>query len=226
MISLSTLELALRLFAAALLGGLIGLERELADQPAGLRTHILVSLGAALFTAVGAYGVAPLTGGDGRIGFDPTRVAAQVVTGIGFLGAGVIFQQGFSVRGLTTAAALWVTAAVGTAVALGYWSGGLAATAITVIALYGLKGLERGMFRRLGRRRVFVIGIAAELRMTDLAAAIERHAARASSLKLVGDDGGGHHVVASVRLPRGVTPEEIAREIEGLEGVSSVEVAS
>src|SRR5688572_13417309 len=101
---LDSSEVVLRIAIAAVLGGLVGLEREVSEQPAGFRTHILVSLGAALFTLVGAY----TFGGEGS---DPTRVAAQVVTGIGFIGAGVIFQQGASIRGLTTAASLWVTAA-------------------------------------------------------------------------------------------------------------------
>ncbi len=114
-LTLSGWELALRVAVAAALGGLIGFERELGDQPAGFRTHILVSLGSALFTLVGAYGATPFLGGNDVVRLDPTRVAAQIVTGIGFLGAGAILRHGFTVRGLTTAAALWVTAAIGMA---------------------------------------------------------------------------------------------------------------
>lgn len=129
--------MALRLLLAAGLGGLVGLEREYSEQPAGFRTHILVSLGAALFTVVGA-----------EVGTDPTRVAAQVVTGIGFLGAGAILRQGASVRGLTTAAALWVTAAVGTAAGFGYWEAAVTATVLTVVSLYAFKRIEGLLFRR------------------------------------------------------------------------------
>ncbi len=143
---LTTQEVVLRIAIAALLGGLVGFEREISDQPAGFRTHILVSLGAALFTLVGAYGVFGPN-------VDPTRVAAQIVTGIGFLGAGAIIQQGANVRGLTTAAALWVTAAIGTAVGFGYWSAALVTTVITVVALYGFKRLERFFMTRLRRNR-------------------------------------------------------------------------
>jgi putative Mg2+ transporter-C (MgtC) family protein len=138
----TSVEVVARLFVAGLLGALVGFEREYSEQPAGLRTHLLVSLGAALFTVAGAYGV------FGRPG-DPTRVAAQVATGIGFIGAGVIFQHGLNVRGLTTAAAIWVTAAIGTAVGLGQWIPGVAAAVITVVALYGLKRFERRVFGRL-----------------------------------------------------------------------------
>ncbi len=134
-LSLDTWELTGRILLAALLGGVIGIEREFSDQPAGFRTHILVSLGAALFTLVGAYGVEPFLGADEGVRFDPTRIAAQVVTGIGFLGAGAILQQGVNVRGLTTAAALWASAAAGLAAGIGDFSTGLALVAVTVLAL-------------------------------------------------------------------------------------------
>lgn len=144
------MDVALRLVVAGLLGALIGLEREFSEQPAGLRTHLLVALGAALFTLVGAYGMADFAGtSEGLVRFDPTRIAAQVVTGIGFLGAGAIIQQGMSIRGLTTAAALWVTAAVGLAAAFGYWLGAVVTTVVAIVALYGLKKLERVFFPRL-----------------------------------------------------------------------------
>jgi putative Mg2+ transporter-C (MgtC) family protein len=135
-------EVIIRLLLAGLLGALVGFEREYSEQPAGLRTHLLVSLGAALFTVAGAYSVF----GEN---VDPTRVAAQVATGIGFIGAGVIFKHGLNVRGLTTAAAIWVTAAIGTSVGLGHWIPGVTATVITVVALYGLKRFERTVFGRL-----------------------------------------------------------------------------
>jgi putative Mg2+ transporter-C (MgtC) family protein len=151
---ISTLDLVGRIALAGALGGLIGFERELSDQPAGFRTHILVALGAALFTIVGAYGVQSFfDDGHSAATFDPTRVAAQVVTGIGFLGAGAIIQQGLNVRGLTTAASLWVTAAIGTAVGLGYWEGAVATVVIALAALYGLKRIEARLIQRLRRRR-------------------------------------------------------------------------
>jgi putative Mg2+ transporter-C (MgtC) family protein len=129
------IDIAIRLLLAAVAGMVIGIERELRDQAAGLRTHMLVAVGACLFAIVGAYGF----GGEG----DPSRVAAQVVTGIGFLGAGAIIREGVSVRGLTTAASLWVVAAAGTAVGLGlYWATGVA-TFITLISLWALRPFRR-----------------------------------------------------------------------------------
>jgi putative Mg2+ transporter-C (MgtC) family protein len=133
----------LRIVAAAVLGGVIGLERELDEKAAGLRTHMLVSIGAALFTMVGAYGFHDfLVNGGSVVRADPGRIAAQVVTGIGFLGAGVIFRQGFTVRGLTTAASLWVVAAIGMAAGAGYWAGAVIATGVGVISLRPLEWLK------------------------------------------------------------------------------------
>src|SRR5262245_25691408 len=132
---LSWLEALLRIAAAAGLGGIVGLERELDEKAAGLRTHMLVAVGSALFTLVGAYGFSDFPSRT----VDPTRIAAQVVTGIGFLGAGLIFRQGFTIRGLTTAASLWLVAAIGMAAAAGFWMG---AVITTVVALISLRPLE------------------------------------------------------------------------------------
>jgi putative Mg2+ transporter-C (MgtC) family protein len=151
---LSTLDLIVRILVSGLLGGLIGLERELADQPAGLRTNILVSIGATLFTLIGSYGVAPFFEGEGsvQVTFDPTRVAAQIVSGIGFLGAGAILREGVNIKGLTTAAALWVSAAIGTAVGLGYWPAAIVTVVVTVLTLGLLKSLAYRAFPRLRER--------------------------------------------------------------------------
>lgn len=121
------LDLALRLLLAALLGAAIGVEREYSRHPAGLRTLLLVSMGSSLFSSIGIVLVDPKT--------DPTRIAAQVVTGIGFLGAGAILRQGDSVKGLTTAASIWVVAAVGMACGFGLYVLALLATVVAVIAL-------------------------------------------------------------------------------------------
>jgi putative Mg2+ transporter-C (MgtC) family protein len=125
---------------AAVLGGLIGIERELREREAGLRTHLLVSLGSALFTIVGAYGFHEfLSSGATVVRADPTRIAAQIVTGIGFLGAGAIIRQGLSVRGLTTAATLWVVAAIGMASGAGYFSAAVITTALVLFSLWPLR---------------------------------------------------------------------------------------
>src|SRR6476646_12264636 len=143
-------EVSFRLGLAAVLGGAIGVERELRDREAGIRTHLLVSLGSALFTLVSAYGFHEfLTSGDAVVRADPTRIAAQIVTGIGFLGAGAIIREGLSVRGLMTAATLWVVAAIGMACGAGYYWPAAAATALTLLALWPLRILAYKSIERI-----------------------------------------------------------------------------
>jgi putative Mg2+ transporter-C (MgtC) family protein len=126
------LDLVLRLLLAAFLGAAIGFEREVRGHPAGLRTHTLVALGSALFTELSIYGFPSEPGQP----VDPTRIAAQIVTGIGFLGGGAILKEGLNVKGLTTAASLWAVAAIGMAAGVGNWFLAIAATAIVLMALW------------------------------------------------------------------------------------------
>jgi putative Mg2+ transporter-C (MgtC) family protein len=123
------LEAGLRLLLAALLGAVIGLQREKAGKPAGLRTHILICMGSALFTIVSIYGF------SGNA--DPSRIAAGIVTGIGFIGAGVIFRgmRGDKVMGITTAASIWVTAAIGIASGCGLYAIAVTAAVVTLLVL-------------------------------------------------------------------------------------------
>jgi len=134
-----TWEAVARLALAAGLSGLIGFEREVAQKAAGVRTHMLVGLGAGLFALVGAESIA---------GADPARIAAQVVPGVGFLGAGAIFRHGFSVRGLTTAAGMWTAAAVGVAAGIGELVLATVGTATALVVLYVF-----GFLQWLGRGR-------------------------------------------------------------------------
>jgi putative Mg2+ transporter-C (MgtC) family protein len=135
-------EILLRVVLAGVLGGAIGLERELREREAGLRTHLLVAVGAALFTMVSAYAWTDwhFSNAEGLV-FDPTRIAAQIVTGIGFLGAGAIIRQGLSIRGLTTAATLWVVAAIGMAAGAGYYPAAVITTVLVLVTLWPLRRL-------------------------------------------------------------------------------------
>jgi putative Mg2+ transporter-C (MgtC) family protein len=137
---LSWTEVLLRVGLAAIFGGAVGAEREIREREAGLRTHMLVSVGAALFTLVSAYAWDDFTfSAASGVSFDPTRIAAQVVSGIGFLGAGAIIRQGLSVRGLTTAATLWVVAAIGMASGAGYYSAAAITTVLVIVSLWPLR---------------------------------------------------------------------------------------
>lgn len=135
-------DLVLRLGLTLTLCFCVGLERELRQKSAGLRTHALVGLGAAVAMMVSKYGFADVTGQQG-IGLDPSRVAAQVVTGVGFIGAGIIFVRRGSVRGLTTAAAIWVTAMIGMACGAGLYVLAVAATVAYFVVVVGFAAVER-----------------------------------------------------------------------------------
>lgn len=147
--SLGWPEVLGRLALAAALGSVLGFERELREREAGLRTHLLVSLGSALFTIVSAYGFREFVRSGSAV--DPTRIAAQIVTGIGFLGAGAIIRQGIAVRGLTTAATLWVVAAIGLAAGAGYYSAAVITTVVALVALGPLRTLGHRLILRFRR---------------------------------------------------------------------------
>ena len=133
-----------RVGLAFILGGIVGYERERVQRPAGLRTHMLVCAGSACFTVASVFGFEGL--GTVR---DPARLAAQIITGIGFLGAGTIFRTGSTVRGLTTASSIWITAAIGIVAGLGLLSLAVFTTLLTWIALFMLKGFEARRARRV-----------------------------------------------------------------------------
>lgn len=146
-------EAVWRLVAAAGLGAVVGFEREVNDQPAGLRTHLTVALGAAVFGVISTLGFSEFEAGQRAVNiqFDVTRVASQVVVGIGFLGAGVIFRSGSKVRNLTTAASLWVTAAVGLAAGVGDIGVAIVAATALILALMLLRVPRDAIRGRLTR---------------------------------------------------------------------------
>ncbi len=147
---MNELELIGRLALAVLLAGLIGLERELRQKQAGLRTHALVGLGCAAMVLMGAYGFQDLTT-HLKIQLDPTRVAGQVATGVGFIGAGVIFVREASVRGLTTAAGIWVAAAIGMVIGAGLYILAVGVALLALVVLEGFEAIERRLPTPKGR---------------------------------------------------------------------------
>jgi putative Mg2+ transporter-C (MgtC) family protein len=216
-------EALLRLALAALLGGLIGFEREMREREAGLRTHLLVSLGSALFTIVGAYGFhAFLNSGANVVRADPTRIAAQIVTGIGFLGAGAIIRQGLSVRGLTTAATLWVVAAVGLAAGAGYYSVAVITTGLVLLALWPLRiAAYRILIRFRADDGRLLVALPAGRPPGEVIDEIEKTGARIVSLE-VSQEGERRRLEFDVRLPRDIPPARIVARIADLEQVVEV----
>lgn len=209
----SDLELLARLALAAVLGAAVGAERELADQPAGLRTHILLTIGACLFTVVSAYGF-----GDG----DPSRLAAQIVSGIGFLGAGAILRQSLSVRGVTTAASIWSTAALGVAIGVGEYVVGIGATVLVLGTLMGLRKVRN----RLRRWSVTQAEIAVRtVPGFDLRTLLDVTQEDGVSVRGLDHERGDDEDVITlmVKLPRKSSLDQYTQEIMRLEGVRGVD---
>ena len=215
-------EVLLRVVLAGVLGGAIGVEREIREREAGLRTHLLVAVGAALFTLVSAYAWHDFHFSNASgITYDPTRIAAQVVTGIGFLGAGAIIRQGLSVRGLTTAASLWVVAAIGVAAGAGYYTGAVLTTIVVLVSLWPLRILAYRLIERIrpGEKRLEV-----ELGLNEspalLLEVLESHGGEVRAFE-VEDSAARRRVVLDLRL-EGHQPHAVTAALMRLEPVLGV----
>jgi putative Mg2+ transporter-C (MgtC) family protein len=217
-------EVTIRLVLAAVLGGAIGLERELREREAGLRTHLLVSLGAAVFTLVSAYGFRDFRYGlETGITLDPTRIAAQIVTGIGFLGAGAIIRQGLSIRGLTTAATLWVVAAIGMATGAGYYSVAVIGTGLVLFSLYPLRQLaHRAVVRLRPEEGRLVVTLPPGASAAPVVEALEKAGARIDSLQ-IDESQTERVVVAEIKMPERLRGVELVDRMHDLDEVRRVE---
>ncbi|AIO38984.1 MgtC/SapB family protein [Burkholderia sp. AU19243] len=199
---LSNLELVMRLVLAAALGSVIGFERERLSWAAGLRTHMLVCVGSTLIMIVSAFGFADVLGRSDHVVLDPSRIAAQVVSGIGFLGAGSILLRGEIVRGLTTAASLWSVAAIGLAVGGGLYVASISATVIILIILAGIKPLERRYFTVRQRRQFTLTVVGGALTFDSLHAALGPDSARVKQFIVQRADDTGEHDEVRIALAR------------------------
>jgi putative Mg2+ transporter-C (MgtC) family protein len=202
--------------------GTIGLERQARDQIAGIRTHVLVGLGSALFTLVSAY--AFTASGSARI--DQTRIAAQIVSGIGFLGGGVILRYGVTVRGVTTAAALWISAAIGMATAAGFYFGAVATTMVALAALVVLRRLKPIVRRRLGGEQLSLeLDLARGASIRSLLGDLRRRRLRVEALESRILDDGSEHVRLDVRAPTSLDVDEILSGLSRSDHVARIELA-
>lgn len=217
-------EIAIRLVIAAALTGAVGLEREWRERAAGLRTHMLVGVGSALFTLVSAYGFNSfLTGGANVVRADPSRIAAQIVTGIGFLGAGAILRQGLTVRGLTTAAGLWVAAAIGMAVGAGYYSAALLTTGVVLFGLGPLRWAEGYLVARRRAGGHLEVDLRPDQPLAPVLAVLERRRAKVQRIHLEeGDEEEGRELRIEVQLPASVSGRELIEHLSELDEVVAV----
>ena len=216
------LDLALRLLVAAGLGGAIGAEREIHNHPAGIRTHMLVALGSGLFTVLSIFGFG-LEGNGNPALVDPTRIAAQIVSGIGFLGAGAILKDGVVIRGLTTAASLWATAAVGMAAGAGEYVLALVAGVIILVSLWPINALAERLHGssqpevqlRLSLTRVDALG--------EISAALARGKIEIGAIQT--QRAGKDSYRADLAI-RGRSTAAIAVVLEAIEDIDGVDIIS
>ena len=217
------LEISIRLLVASLLGAAIGFEREVHDHPAGMRTHLLVSLGSAAFSVLSIFFFVSPAAPNGSLPTDPSRIAAQIVSGIGFLGAGAILKYGTSVRGLTTAASLWATAAVGMASGAGALLVAVITTALIVFSLGPLNWVV-ARFRRSDQHLIRL-----RLRATRLETLGEASRALAGSRIDIGGlstqrlSNGRYEIELDLRSPAGTTEATVINAISAVPDVEIVE---
>lgn len=207
-------EATLRLLMAMVLGGVIGWQRESAEKPAGFRTHILVCVGAALFTLISAVGFF----GSGA---DPARVASNIVVGIGFLGAGTIFRTGGTVQGLTTAASLWTVAAIGTAAGIGYYLGAAMATAIVMGVLTLFKIFEERIPRH-GLGHVIMVMADRPGQLGKIGTMLGTYGVNIEHVELSQRMDEKVSLSLAVRVPPRVSRDELMVALGAVEGVDEV----
>lgn len=218
-------EALLRLVLAALLAGAIGVERELREQEAGLRTHLLVAVGAAAFMIVGVYGWSDfqLSNSIG-VTVDPSRVASYVVSGIGFLGAGAIIRHGINVRGLTTAASLWVVAAIGVAVGAGMYGLAVATTALVILALWPLAQVKSRLAGRRASTKRLAVTLDPHASIVATLAAVEEGGYDIESVEVAEEDE-ARRVDVVVEIPADMRLGPLLDRVATLQGVRSVTAA-
>jgi putative Mg2+ transporter-C (MgtC) family protein len=216
-------ELVLRLAIAMVVGGAIGLEREVTGQMAGLRTHMSVALGAALFAIVSAYGFTEFVQSRAASNYqvDVTRVASNVVTGVGFLGGGAIIKLGASVRGLTTAASLWVTAAIGLAIGLGSYLTGTVSALALIFALTVLRGRRRWLRRFVPAKETLSILLAPKADVGAVLRGLERYSRLEVRSLSARSEHGGRTIEVELN---GTDPTPLLSELAGRDDIAGVEV--
>lgn len=214
-------EMLLRLVISAVAGGIVGMEREAKNRPAGLRTHILVTLGSALIMLISMYGFDGM--GVSGEGGEPARLAAQVVSGIGFLGAGTILRNGNNINGLTTAASIWVCGGIGLAIGNGYYYGGIATTFIVLITLKSMGFIERKVFK--GKYKTLVVSCKKRIGLIgDVGQIFGRNNISVRDIKVSSesdDDHVGADIYFTLKLPSKLIPEKLFDEILSIDGIKS-----
>lgn len=210
-------EIILRLVLASILGGFIGLDRESTNRPAGFRTHILVSVGSALMMLVSV--------DNSRYGADPSRIAAQVISGIGFLGAGTILRTGTNIEGLTTAASLWVCAGIGLATGNGYYLGAVITTVIVLFFLRYSKIFEKTLLKSTFKN-IEIIGLTRAGLIGDIGTLFGRYhiIIKDISITSIEEEISKEELHFTLKLPHNIDLNQIIQKLTLIEGIIKIKV--
>jgi len=215
-----TLEILIKLAVSVVLGSLIGLEREWSKHPAGLRTHVLVSLGSTTFMMIGFYGSEIVS--DSANVIDPTRMAAGIVTGIGFLGAGAIMKEGVNVRGLTTAASIWVVAAVGLCIAVELYAAGFLTTFLALVVLVVFSQVELKIGTKEFHAHLLIAGESFKGVPNKVAKVLDKNRVEIESMELK-REGGIVTVKYHLNLPTDLTSQGLIDKLSKEKSVDKIE---
>lgn len=214
-------DVLIRIILACFLGGLIGIERESVNRPAGFRTHILVCMGSTLVMLTGIF---LFNSYKGLTNLDPARLGAQVISGIGFLGAGTILREGLTVKGLTTAASLWAVACIGLAIGSGFYSGSILATGLVFIILFFFSNFEKYVSKKHNEIYLKVVTINKPGQLGSIGTVLGKMNISIINIKLESVNDSVVAVILTARVPRGTSNSEIIDNLYQLEGVEYSEI--
>ncbi|MFA7162893.1 MAG: MgtC/SapB family protein [Eubacteriales bacterium] len=209
-------EALLKIFLAMLLGGIIGIEREIGNRPAGFRTHTLVCMGSALVMLTSDYMLKAYSNISTP---DPARLGAQVISGIGFLGAGTILKDGSRVRGLTTAASIWVVACIGIAIGVGFYWGAIIASVFSYITLFLLKKIELVLTANANNHDLRVEFINKPGQIAKITDVLEVLKVVVKDIKVIPGEGEWSAAHLNIKIPQGVKVKTILAELRMLDNV-------
>ncbi|MDK2920323.1 MAG: putative Mg2+ transporter-C (MgtC) family protein [Candidatus Petromonas sp.] len=218
---LSTTDIIIRIVLSCVLGGLIGIERESINRPAGFRTHILVCIGS---TIVMLTGIFLLQNYKAFTQLDPARMGAQVISGIGFLGAGTILREGLTVKGLTTAASLWAVGCIGLAIGSGFYIGAVLATSLVFITLMFFSKLELFWTRKHNELLIKVITLNRPGQIGKIGTELGRQYVSIINISLEPVKETNIAIFLTLKTPRGIDVSKIIERLEKIEGVTLVEI--
>jgi len=214
-------EVFIRIILACFLGGLIGIERESVNRPAGFRTHILVCMGASLVMLTSIFLFDKYSASTD---LDPARLGAQVISGIGFLGAGTIMREGLTVRGLTTAASLWAVACIGLATGSGFYSGSIIATVFVFIILFFFSKFENYVSKKHNEIYLRILTINKPGQIGRIGTELGKMCISIVNIKLEAVDDTMIAVILAAKIPRNTEVSEVIEELSRIDGIETTEL--